>query len=1452
MADSLFDNRYRYDYIYPRGRSGETLRAVDTQANDRPVVIKRPAPNDAPPIRAGQEVSIINERRALARLGGHPALTELVGEGQFTVGGMTHQYIVVERAEGEVIADKVLALAAKGERLPELEMLVIVDRLLDLLQFAHSRDIVYNDVDAKHLFWDRNNYRLKVIDWGNAVFLEGEEITAQGVSRQSDIFQIGELLYFVLTGGSRADVPRSAGAEFAADFGDNAEYVAPRLQAIVSRALHPNPKLRYPFINELRRELADYRQPLERERDGIIARVAERLRRNLSKNELQTLQTTLDNARAFDPGYPAIQQTQRDIYQRLHGLEVESGLDVARIYLESANWPKAVETLSELRDQTPPGELATKIALLLDCALLMLDGSPENLREPSPAVHEAFGLMFENEFSEAANVLLTYDTENDIDRKLQWLMAERVSSHVPEVLLLRPNLYRLELALATLAGEGYSVGEVRGLLREIRDTLNSMANQSNIAVLRDRYREVVDRLTALNALLSTLMVQHNLSNRKLPLNSLDRALNAAMALADNMHVIGKQSTGSPRDATAALDSSRGIDPTSPVWDRLGMFLNNLYALLQSYQTFVPVADGSDLEAWLSDARRELEPYRSALFDEMLDSMARGLEVALKSWKDYADHAVQGDRNSAVVALADATDAVTTISPTLAGWLNQLRVIVEGARYVERHAMYGGLGRALADGWQMFDRGRLGEAERLGQQAYEIARTERERFAANRLYQLSQLSRDWVERNAANSEARTRAAIDAVEALYTESENKTRKSFNAQMPSRETYLKAMGKGIVEIYARSSTASTRILAINYALYGTLDAHADLLDNVPFWREAALRAFGEDGSQHIVIRTLDEFAQRRRDILQAAERINGLNTPAAMETVDQVRRMVEESPQAKLLTSAVQSLRDLEVALRDWSEGEFRSAGLKIESAQNAIADAEQTVPFKVSDYRAWLGMLQANAAELHVQMRNLRTDVENRVSTPTESLLNAHRKIASTTQRMLGDKLAAPLVQWRDTYERFLSIYSDDAIRRSRKLDLLNEQFRALFIDRHPAYMLYRHWYEVVDRSPEFPAPPTDEPTPQIAEVDDDIDVNAPPPGPKPSKYADDDEEEPRARRRPRWWLFGGILGIVAVIGVLAIATGRQPPPAVDIAVTISATPDEAENAAFTATIEAAAVQAAAVATTPAPAVEAETATTAPTDTEQPAIPTETSEPSATPTLTPTATFTPSATFTPTATFTPSATFTATATPTATLPPQGLQGQQDLLALLSRLSPDEITWDSELFSIGTDGRFWRLGTGGQDDGTEFTIGLSPELLEKYYGSGAAGRIRRVEAIISLLTADPLLPPEEVYFGVMLMSPQDADDFENRGVQVQAISLTSINIYQRINDERVLIDDQNVNAVLGRLRVDRDTATGVVTTYFNDTPIGQTVQLPSPDAPLIPVLYIRKGGVVASVTNWRITLR
>ena len=93
---------------------------------------------------------------------------------------------------------KLSASLVQHQRLPELEMLEILDRLIDLLRAAHDLDIVYNDVDAKHLFWNRERYELKVIDWGNAVFLEGDEATLAGISRQTDIYQIGRVDLFHL------------------------------------------------------------------------------------------------------------------------------------------------------------------------------------------------------------------------------------------------------------------------------------------------------------------------------------------------------------------------------------------------------------------------------------------------------------------------------------------------------------------------------------------------------------------------------------------------------------------------------------------------------------------------------------------------------------------------------------------------------------------------------------------------------------------------------------------------------------------------------------------------------------------------------------------------------------------------------------------------------------------------------------------------------------------------------------------------------------------------------------------------------------------------------------------------------------------------------------------------------------------------------------------------------
>ncbi|MFW5748444.1 MAG: hypothetical protein ACOCYT_02390, partial [Chloroflexota bacterium] len=1416
MADSLFDNRYRYDYIYPRGRSGETLRAVDTAENDRPVVIKRPAPNDAPPIRAGQEVSILNERKVLRRLAGHPALTELLDEGQFFVGGVPHQYIVMERATGMIVADTVLTLSRSGERMPQLEMLVIVDSLLDLLEAAHKQDIVYNDVDAKHLFWSREAYRLKVIDWGNAVFLEGDSVTPQGISRQTDIFQVGELLFSILTGGSRAEVPRDAGADFTVNFGEDGARIASGLRSIVSRALHPNLRHRYQSIGDLRRELTDFRRPLERERNTAVGHVLDRLRRDLSKTELRGLVSTLEPALNQDPGYPDGRKARQEIEDRLRDLEVSADLDAVQIYMNGGNWSRAADLLNELRDKAGP-QTSQLVELLLDCTMLLLDA---DLLSTPPAVVDAVDMMFEGHMVHAAHTLLTQDTPDDEARKFQWLMAERISSRIPEILLLRPNLYRLELALSGLEGDGVNISDAHTTLNQINAMLDDLPNAAtnDLSRLRDGYRAVVDRLQMLNKLLSTLMVQQRLSNRRLPLSALDRATNAAMALADNMHVIGRQAASSPRDAMVALDNSRAIDPMNPMWGQLTHLLNSLYDLLQSYQTFVPAADGSDLAQWFTDAQEDLRPFTERLFDEMLVDMVHGLQMGAEAWRAYSDCVIQGNRAGALESLDSASSAVQTISPTLAGWLDQLRGIVERTPYVQRNAVFGGLGRALADGYEAFDRARLQEAEQLGQRAVEIATSEVEVRAARRLLDLSSSAREWLARNGASDHARTRDALNAVEARMTDEELRVREVFASQMPGPDTYLKAMGKGLVEVYQRTSTSALRLYFFSAILQGVLEAHDGNLEDARFWREAAVRSLGEYGQRHEATRTLDAFIEQRHSLNEAADLLNTVNNQDALAKLEPIKRKLADSVEARMLAPAGQSLRDLEAALREWADGNFRQAGQKLESAIHAAQEVEQTADIQLGDYVGWLNTLQAKTAELHTVARQMRQTIERRPADPVPAVQEAHRRLARQTRDLLGEPYHAQLQQWADTYDLFLAAYTDTAVRRSGRLARLNELFKALFIDRHPAYPLYRHWYDLTESAPEFPAPPTSEPTPRIDEADEEV-ADAIYLG--SSRYEADEEAArpaPMPVRSIPWRLILLVLLVAgAVGGGLLLASGGLNDGdddsgqiagglvTLDATETVVASPTSGAPVIVLTDPDTSLGTRAAVTEAAVPATDRPAGTEAPLSLITPTlnlqltrIPGPSLTPSETPTPRPTDTPSPTRTPRPTNTPIPTDTPVPSLTPTPTLPPQGLQGWQSLLELLSRL--DDYPWTEEQFSPAPGTTGWRLGVGGQGTGDDLTITLPAEVIDRYYGNNAPARIRRTEGTISLTTYDPtLIDIEDVYFGLTLRSVNDPS--LEVGLYVQVVNLTTVNLYLRDGDELNFIVQRSENAIDPRIRLERD---------------------------------------------------
>jgi len=1399
VANSLFDNRYRYDYIYPRGRSGETLRAVDTAADERPVVIKRPNPNDAPPIRAGQEVSIINEREALKRLAGHSVLTELLGSGQFFVGGIPQQYIVMERAEGMIIEDEIVRLAGGHQRLPELEMLEILDRLIDLLRAAHDLDIVYNDVDAKHLFWNRERYELKVIDWGNAVFLEGDEVTLAGISRQTDIYQIGELIYFILSGGYRIEVPRDADADFRVDFHQDNDAVDPRLQAIVTRAVHPNLRYRYASLSELNADLLRYRTPMEQDRNSIVSRAIDKLRApHLSRNDLQALQINLQIALRQNPAYPAARNAHQEIIDRMRDLEVSADLDAVRIYMQNNNWESAADLLSELRGRAG-SKTSALVHLLLDWCLMLTDSQH---RQTPDSIKDAATLLFEYKADKAANTLLAPRAENEEDQLLQWRLAERVSSHFPDVLLLRPNLFRLDSAIQQLEIEGIPIDEPRANLARINAALSddTLVTAPGAGQLRDTFREVVESLSALNANLQTLSLQHEFSERRLPLNALTRALNAAMALADNMHVVGKSAANNPRDALAALDASRAIDPGNPVWDQLEDFLSLLYEILQNCQTFVPAADGSDLEKWLTATHDELKPFAEQLFDELLADMLKGLSTAQVAWLRYREVIVAGDKTEATGVLTRAAETVSTISPTLASWFNQLAKVVENANYVERHSVPGHLGRTLADGWAAFDQSQLADAQRLGQQAMEIARSESEQLIAERLWRVSRILRDWVERNGVESESRSQQALIDIEDLFSDHENRVINSFATQMPSTETYLKAMGQGLVQGFATSNTAALRILFAQYILSGALDAHDGAIDDARFWQAACLRALPDSAERHVALRKLDEFIERRDSLIAAQNIFAELTGPHITDSLAELIRQLESNPQARLLTPGIQSLKALESALQDWADAEFRAAGNKIEQVLRSITEAESNANIKLGEYRAWMTELQAALAELSVKRRNLLNDIDRQPDEPQPSIREAIHLQADVTEDLLGYNHAQMMLGWRDTYQAFISIYTGDK-RRNQKLEAMDELLKAMFIDRNPAYPLFRHWYRAVESLPEEP-PEAEAPAPEISPEAPAATEQAQAPEPMPAPKAD---EKPVGVNR---WLFNGALmiGILLVIGGTLSLAGSGSLEGMLASIFPAAAPT---------------VSAAESASAPALGNQAEDADARTGDPE----PAPSAIPSEIPTL--------------------ASTEAPSPVPTALLPPEGLRGTQNLLELYvgGRAAP---FWDENVFSDASGS--WRLGRGGASDGDTVFHAPPADLLERSFGNDAATRIGGAQAEIALHSADPALASADVYFGILL---RGVGGDENAGIQVQQIGPDVISLALYRNGEARVISQRSVNNLIARLRLDRDSLSGAVTAYFNDSLIGEPLDFLPPGAALEPVIFVKDGGLIIGVSAWEITL-
>src|SRR6266581_1779129 len=155
-----------YEIVAPIGAGGmgEVYRARDTRLN-RDVAIKiLPDAFAADPDRMAR---FIREARVLALLN-HPNIAAIYG--------VEDRALVLELVEGATLEERIV----QGP-IPVDEAALLLDQLVDALEYAHEKGVVHRDLKPANLKVTPEG-RLKVLDFGLAKALAGETVVVDPAS----------------------------------------------------------------------------------------------------------------------------------------------------------------------------------------------------------------------------------------------------------------------------------------------------------------------------------------------------------------------------------------------------------------------------------------------------------------------------------------------------------------------------------------------------------------------------------------------------------------------------------------------------------------------------------------------------------------------------------------------------------------------------------------------------------------------------------------------------------------------------------------------------------------------------------------------------------------------------------------------------------------------------------------------------------------------------------------------------------------------------------------------------------------------------------------------------------------------------------------------------------------------------------------------------------------------
>jgi len=257
LVGTLLD-RYRIDAELGRGAMGVVYRASDPKL-DRTVAIKTVSLSNLDPASEQEyRKRFVVEAQAAGRLS-HSGIVTI-----FDVREEPFPFLVMEYVEGQSLQQ---LINRESRTLPLSTILLLIQEIAEALQYAHAQGVVHRDIKPANILVTTDGHA-KITDFGVAklnqteltspgqvfgspAFMAPEQLSEEGVDARSDLFSLGVVLYYMLTGHrpfqgnstttvcfklvNHEPLPVSA---FESKF-------SPELDSIVLRAMAKDPEQRY-------------------------------------------------------------------------------------------------------------------------------------------------------------------------------------------------------------------------------------------------------------------------------------------------------------------------------------------------------------------------------------------------------------------------------------------------------------------------------------------------------------------------------------------------------------------------------------------------------------------------------------------------------------------------------------------------------------------------------------------------------------------------------------------------------------------------------------------------------------------------------------------------------------------------------------------------------------------------------------------------------------------------------------------------------------------------------------------------------------------------------------------------------------------------------------------------------------------------------------------------------